>query len=247
MTEAQWLACADPQLMLVFVRDTASDRKFRLFALACCARIDQHITDPRSQAALRFAEQHVEAGVRGRRGRPAVVAGSRLACRAAEDFAQTASAAEDYAQALLEVNAAYAADGPLIPLGYHAALFSSGFASNTVGWASGCADRPGPLPPTYEAAQGAEKAAQTVLLQDVLGPLPFRAVAVAPAWLSWNKGRLRHLATAIFEERSFEGLPVLADALEEAGCTNVDMLNHCRGPGPHVRGCWVVDLLLGKG
>ena len=55
-----------------------------------------------------------------------------------------------------------------------------------------------------------------------------------------------NLAQAIYEERRFGDLPVLADALEEAGCTDADILSHCRGPGPHVRGCWVVDLLLGK-
>src|SRR5262249_50665997 len=150
-----------------------------------------------------------EAGEKGRRGRPIVAAGSRSACSTAEALTLAARTAEDYAQALLEVNAAHAADGALNPLGYHAALFSSGFASNTVGWASGCADRPQQLPPTYEAAQHAEKAAQTVLLRDVLGPLPFRAVAVAPDWLTWNKGSLRQLAAAIIEERAFDRLPVL--------------------------------------
>jgi hypothetical protein len=54
------------------------------------------------------------------------------------------------------------------------------------------------------------------------------------------------LAQAIYDEGAFDRLPVLADALEETGCTNADILGHCRGPGPHVRGCWVVDLLLGK-
>jgi hypothetical protein len=54
------------------------------------------------------------------------------------------------------------------------------------------------------------------------------------------------LAAAMYEARDFAGLPVLADALEEAGCEDAGVLAHCRGPGPHARGCWVVDLLLGK-
>ena len=54
------------------------------------------------------------------------------------------------------------------------------------------------------------------------------------------------MAEAIYEERTFEQLPILTDALEDAGCNNSDILNHCRQPGVHVRGCWVVDLLLGK-
>jgi hypothetical protein len=54
------------------------------------------------------------------------------------------------------------------------------------------------------------------------------------------------LAQAIYDDRAFDRLPILADALEEAGCDTADILAHCRGPGPHVRGCWVVDLILGK-
>jgi hypothetical protein len=54
------------------------------------------------------------------------------------------------------------------------------------------------------------------------------------------------LVRGIHEERAFDRLAVLADALEEAGCADADILSHLRGPGPHVRGCWVVDLLLGK-
>ena len=54
------------------------------------------------------------------------------------------------------------------------------------------------------------------------------------------------IAESIYDHRAFERLPALADALAEAGCSNPDILSHCRGPGPHVRGCWVVDLVLGK-
>ena len=90
-----------------------------------------------------------------------------------------------------------------------------------------------------------ERLAQSNLLRDVFGN-PFRPVAVEPAWLAWGGGTVRQLAQAIYDERAFERLPVLADALEEAGCTNADVLGHCRQPAEHVRGCWVVDLLLGR-
>jgi hypothetical protein len=69
---------------------------------------------------------------------------------------------------------------------------------------------------------------------------------VETIWLAWNDGIVPKLAQAIYDDRVFDRLPILADALEEAGCTNADILNHCRQPGEHVRGCWVVDLLLGK-
>ena len=67
-----------------------------------------------------------------------------------------------------------------------------------------------------------------------------------PSWLAWNDGAIRKMAQAIYDARAFDRLPLLADALEDAGCTDAAILSHCREPGEHVRGCWVVDLLLGK-
>jgi hypothetical protein len=81
------------------------------------------------------------------------------------------------------------------------------------------------------------------LLIDEIFALLFRPVALDPRWLSAS---VLDLSCAIYEERAFERMPILADALMDAGCDNDDILNHCRGDGPHVRGCWVVDLLLGK-
>jgi len=75
---------------------------------------------------------------------------------------------------------------------------------------------------------------------------PFRPVVLDPAWLAWNGGAVRKMAQAIYEKRRFADLPILADALEEAGCTDAAILAHCRGGGEHVRGCWVVDLLTGR-
>jgi hypothetical protein len=90
-----------------------------------------------------------------------------------------------------------------------------------------------------------EEAGQAALLRCVFDN-PFRPVTVAPAWLSWNGATVPKLAQAIYDERRFGDLPILADALEEASCDNSDVLAHCRSGGEHVRGCWVVDLLLGK-
>jgi hypothetical protein len=85
------------------------------------------------------------------------------------------------------------------------------------------------------------------LLRDVFGN-PFRPPPpLAPAVLSWDGGTVARLAAAIYDERAFDRLPVLADALEDAGCADAAILGHCRGGGEHVRGCWVVDLVLGKG
>jgi hypothetical protein len=90
-----------------------------------------------------------------------------------------------------------------------------------------------------------EQALQARLLRDLIGN-PFRPLAVEPSWLAWNDGTAVKMAQRIYNEHAFEHLPVLADALEEAGCHDADILAHCRQPGQHVRGCWVVDLLTGR-
>jgi hypothetical protein len=69
---------------------------------------------------------------------------------------------------------------------------------------------------------------------------------VNPSWHVWNGGSIPKLAQSIYTDRAFDRLPILADALEEAGCDNADILEHCRSGGEHVRGCWVLDLILRK-
>jgi hypothetical protein len=83
---------------------------------------------------------------------------------------------------------------------------------------------------------------QAGVLRCIVGN-PFCAVTLSPAWQTAN---VVALAQAIYQDRQFDTLPILADALEDAGCTNTDILNHCRQPGEHTRGCWVVDTILGK-
>jgi hypothetical protein len=87
-----------------------------------------------------------------------------------------------------------------------------------------------------------ESVAVAALLREIFGN-PFRPVTFDPAW---RTDTTVSLARTMYESRDFSAMPILADALQDAGCDNDDVLNHCRGPGPHVRGCWVVDLVLGK-
>ena len=82
------------------------------------------------------------------------------------------------------------------------------------------------------------------LVRDVFGN-PFRAVAIEPEWLTLADRMVPKLTTAIYEDRAFERMPILGDALEEAGGTNQDILEHCHLPGQHVKGCWIVDLVRG--
>jgi len=96
-----------------------------------------------------------------------------------------------------------------------------------------------------EVSQDQEASDEAQLIRDIFGN-PFRHSIIDRDWVAWNDGTVRRIAQAIYDERAFERMPILTDALEDAGCDNAYILNHCREPGEHVRGCWVVDLLLGK-
>jgi hypothetical protein len=80
------------------------------------------------------------------------------------------------------------------------------------------------------------------MVREIFGN-PFSPIHFNP---SWRRQHVLTLAEKIYDERAFDRLPILADALEQAGCENQEVLNHCRESGPHVRGCWVVDAVLGK-
>jgi hypothetical protein len=94
----------------------------------------------------------------------------------------------------------------------------------------------------YDAVFKDESSAQADLVRDIFGN-PFRPVSFSP---EWRTSTAVALARQMYESRDFGAMPILADALQDAGCDSEEVLNHCRGPGPHVRGCWVVDLVLGK-
>jgi hypothetical protein len=87
-----------------------------------------------------------------------------------------------------------------------------------------------------------ERQRHSVVLRELTGN-PFRPFTVDPLWQTES---VVALASGIYADRAFDRMPILADALEEAGCDDREVLNHCRGAVPHVRGCWVVDLVLGK-
>jgi hypothetical protein len=88
-----------------------------------------------------------------------------------------------------------------------------------------------------------ERAIQLVLLRDIFGNT-FRPVTFAD---EWRTDTAVSLARTMYESRDFSAMPILADALQDAGCDSDEVLNHCRDTNnTHVRGCWVVDLVLGK-
>jgi hypothetical protein len=98
-----------------------------------------------------------------------------------------------------------------------------------------------------DAVKDGERAAQCVLLRDLFGPFPLHPVTVQPDVLAWNGRLVVRLAQAIYDERRWGDMPLLGDALLDAGCDNEEVLAHCRAGGEHIRGCWVLDLCLGRG
>lgn len=222
MTEAKWLTCNDPQPMLVFLRGKASKRKLRLFEVACCRRIWHLLTDERSRRLVEVAEQYAD-------GHPIPPGPLESAAMEAVCRFSTESALFAAARAAVKTIWDHSPDSPY-PNSSHPPMVRDALAI------AGNAAEAVPSEPPVQAA----------LLRDVFGN-PFRPKPILPSvWLAWNDSTIPKLAQTIYDDRAFDRLPILADALEEAGCTNADMLDHCRQPGEHVRGCWVIDLILGK-
>src|SRR5262249_53135745 len=96
--------------------------------------------------------------------------------------------------------------------------------------------------PSMQNVWAREEAIQSDSLRDIFGNA-FQRFKSKPGWLTSN---VISLVIGIYTDGTFDRLPIVADALEESGCTDAEILSHCRSEGPHVRGCWVVDLILGK-
>lgn len=217
MTEAEWLASADAWRMLKVVEGLRpSARKVRLFNVAVCRRFWDYLPEA-SRAILAESELLADGLLR--------VSGMALCHRANAVIAPMdrlyPTKQFPSAEVRIRRDAAAAVCYAVLP--------------NEIWGAVGY----------FWEIDPAEKSRHADVLRDLLGN-PFRPVSVEPAWLSWGRGTIPNLAQGIYDERAFDRLPVLADALEEAGCASADILAHCRGPGPHARGCWVVDLILGK-
>lgn len=178
----------------------------------------------------------------------------RRAVEVAEAFADGRASAEDLARAR----------EPALALGLSGGEILGRTRSDSPGWgtlrdswraahaAAAAAGEDFGLPGNachYAAQDGrgrdTEDAGQAEVLREILGN-PLRQTAVDPGWLHRNDGAAQKLAQVIYDERAFERMPILADAPEEAGCFDEEILGHCREAGSHVRGCWLSDLLLGR-
>ena len=217
MTEAEWLACADPQKVLDFLRNKASDRKLRLFAVACCRRLWHLMAEESWRQAVEMAERYADK------------IGSKRAMQRL--WSEIEKAEITRTQRIPTYRGEFLPSHAVEAVLRVDAFFAARLISVVV---PDVTDVPIRL---------------VAILEDIVGN-PFRAITINPAWLT---PIVSNLATAAYEERALPSgeldparLAVLADVLEAAGCAQADLLAHCRQPGLHVRGCWVVDLLLGK-
>lgn len=225
--EADWLTYTDPQRMWDFLRGRADDRRLRLFAAACCRRVWPLLAREPARAAVEVAERLAD-------GR-ADDAERRAARRAAQQAAEARGVTRTPTAPKWERLAASAAYWALARSAVEAAQNAQPLVLGAIGARAG-------LDPAGWAAAAAERRAQVALLRDIFDD-PSPCPPVDPAWLT---PAVVSLAQTIYDGRAFNRMPELAEGLSLAGCTDGGILGHCRGPGPHVRGCWVVDLLLGK-
>jgi hypothetical protein len=235
MTEAEWLADTEPERMVEFLRGGShlSERKARLFAVACCRRVWEWMPDEAKQAA-EVCEEYAD----GRVGQKTLAAARRTAY-AASKLPASSSGPGRYAAAHSHagVVALYACDSMKQHEPWQVADWVAATARSLVAHTAG------------DASDTHERKAHSSWLRDLFGN-PFRPVAFDPAWLT---AAVLSLAQAAYEERTLpagtlehERLAVLADALEDAGCASADLLGHLRSEGPHVRGCRALDLCLGR-
>lgn len=228
MTEEEWLACTDPRRMLEFLGRRASERKLRLFGCACCRRIRHLFTDqPRRDAVER-----------------------------AEAYADGCVTADELHQASLSATGVYQGggvshiDGAIIDVCYHHPWGESAIA-HTIALLDNAASAAAGGPPWDDAwlrTRNREYKHQVELLRDIFGGVFYTKTLFRPNLLdpSWLTSTVTSLANEMYDSRDFAPMPILGDALEDAGCDEADILDHCRHCGPHVRGCWILDLLTGK-
>jgi hypothetical protein len=239
VTEAEWLSETDPRKLLLFAgRSYPNERKLRLYAVAGCRRIWHLLRDERSREAVEAAERYAD----GRAGKAVRRAADRAADRALTDIdlatPEVNGATSNWNSPCISAAAAANVIGPReCFVGPNAELFY--FTANPIDAVMLDLRERGEDPmPAVEH----ERVVHVGLLRDIFGN-PFRPVTADPAWLT---STVVALTRQMYDSGDFSAMPILADALQDAGCENADILGHCRGDGPHARGCWVVDLILGK-
>lgn len=252
LTEGNWLAFNNPYEALNAVPGGVSQRKLRLLAVACCRRIWGLLPDHECRHVVEFAERLAD-GEGGEAERAWLQ--TRMARVTAEYYHEAATPGSRASARFVASVAASRAAGPPPRRGR---LPSGGAISCADTWVSAAAatfDPAGHPPLSNEGltvgliGRLPEARAQCELVRDIVGG-PAQQGPPPPCC---RTPTARALARAAYEDRSLPAghldpvcLGVLSDALEEEGCEDDELLSHLRSPGPHVRGCWAVDLVLGK-
>jgi hypothetical protein len=249
VTEHEWLACRNPHHLLGCARRLLPSRcllRWRLFNAGCVRRIENGLSE-RCRQALRVFERYADEEATAQEWRTCraaletdSVAWERAAAQSGREHWQRSGRKDTILTLYRAVHAARAI----------AALDAVSGATATESrlvarWSLVWSGRRRAHGPSLVATDSQERKAQCDILRDVMGN-PFRPVTIDARWLAWSHGAAASLVQSIRTEGVFSELPVLADALEEAGCTDPHILEHLRGPGPHVRGCWALDSLRGK-
>jgi hypothetical protein len=223
MTEEEWGSCCELRLMLQFLMGKWSARKYQLFGVACCRQHWELFCKKPCRQAVNYAEGFADGIGTEEELKALAVAPLSIARISVEVAIRAADAARD------------AAWCPFRP----EYLWSGALSAANHVLAAASASR-GVAAEVNDAHPN--RVGQFALLHDIAWS-PFRVIIMQP---DWQTSTVIALARQMYASRDFSAMPILADALQDAGCENADILGHCRGPGPHVRGCWVVDLILGK-
>jgi hypothetical protein len=235
MTEAEFNTCTDPQALLAYLCNggRVGDRKAGLFGVACCRRLLDFLADPLAEKAVRLRED-VADGLGS-------VEELNAALTVVQDRANAQPAAGAIHNGMIGVvlTAGALPPQPMFWLGLHSLANAVG-GSAAPGAVIEEDDWASPHDPRWRDAKAAERAAQATLLRDLFNP--FHSLASPDAWRTLA---VVALANSIYDDRRWEDMPILGDALQEAGCDDAEVLAHCRGT-VHARGCWLVDLLLNK-
>ena len=229
MTEEEWLTAGEPWGMIDFARGAESKRKLRLFTCACCRQALNPFAPRLVERALSAAEAYADREITVETlDRVSDLVGAAIGPARAADVRDRTG----YLSHLLDAVAAacWASDE------------MDGASDAALATARAAADIPWPATGARPPEFADELANQTELLRDIFGN-PFRSVEFR---LEWFTSDVLLLARGVYADRAFDRMPILADALQDAGCDDDDILTHCREPREHARGCWVVDLLLGK-
>lgn len=246
MTESGWLESKYPDAMLAFLREAElqTDRKFRLFSCACVRRVRRMLTDERSQLALEVAERYADHLA----SQEELAAAHADAERALQASIPILTPEDNYAHLAMDaVRFASILNMPSFP-DLVSTRAGAAFAQSLVQGVEESVQRG-----VWDEAFRREMAAQALLLRELFGPLPFRHVPIESRFLTANGGLISSLALAAYEHRQLpqgtlepERLLVLADAVEEGGGADQEVLTHLRSPGQKVRGDWALDILLNK-